>query len=138
MKELILIVEDLKNSPIKETIDSRMQEFEELGQEDSNEFFKELASCEAVITNGGYSLMSEAVSLGKPVLSIPVNKQFEQILNAVYLDKLGYGKFSKSTNREDIVEFLANLGKYRKNLKKFKRQDNSKIIKRINYILKAL
>jgi len=45
MNDLILVVEKLKNSPIKETIDSRMQEFEELGNKNSNEIFKELCFC---------------------------------------------------------------------------------------------
>jgi len=45
MKELILIVENLKNSSLKETIDNRMNEFEELGKQSSDEIFKELCFC---------------------------------------------------------------------------------------------
>lgn len=45
MKELIVIVEKHKNSPVKEIVDSRMQDFSELGEKTSNEIFKELCFC---------------------------------------------------------------------------------------------
>ncbi|MEX0920946.1 MAG: N-glycosylase/DNA lyase [Candidatus Pacearchaeota archaeon] len=45
MKEVIAIVEKHKNSPVKETIDSKMVEFEDLGKKNSNEIFKELCFC---------------------------------------------------------------------------------------------
>jgi N-glycosylase/DNA lyase len=45
MNSLILLVENLKNSPIKQTVDSRMNEFFELGKKSSNEIFKELCFC---------------------------------------------------------------------------------------------
>lgn len=44
-KELTKIIENLKKSEIKETIDKRMKEFEELGSKNSNEHFKELCFC---------------------------------------------------------------------------------------------
>ena len=40
----------------------------------------------AVITSAGFTLLGEAVYLHKPVLAIPVEGQFEQILNAHYVD----------------------------------------------------
>lgn len=45
MNSLIIIVNKHKNSPIKQVIDSRIQEFEELGSKNSNEIFKELCFC---------------------------------------------------------------------------------------------
>jgi len=42
---LIKIIENLKSSEIKQIIDSRMSEFEELGKKSSNEIFKELCFC---------------------------------------------------------------------------------------------
>src|SRR6185369_11011728 len=44
-----------------------------------SEFFKDLVSCKAVIANTGFSLVSEALHLGKPYLGVPVKHQFEQI-----------------------------------------------------------
>jgi uncharacterized protein (TIGR00661 family) len=56
-------------------------------------FFDDLANCKAVITNGGFTLIGEALHLKKPILSIPIKHHFEQIVNAIYLKRLGYGEF---------------------------------------------
>jgi N-glycosylase/DNA lyase len=45
MEELIGIIEDLKNSEIKNIVNSRMKEFEELGKKESEDIFKELCFC---------------------------------------------------------------------------------------------
>ncbi len=45
MRVLIEKIESLKNSNIKEIIDSKMREFEDLGTKDSPEIFKELCFC---------------------------------------------------------------------------------------------
>ncbi len=45
MKLLIEKINKLKDSKIKDIIDSRMHEFEELGKKSSNELFKELCFC---------------------------------------------------------------------------------------------
>ena len=57
-------------------------------------FIDDLRTARAVIAGGGYTLMSEAVYLHKPMLSLPVKGQFEQVLNALYLEKLGYGMYA--------------------------------------------
>ena len=84
-----------------------------------DEFFQDLARARAVIANGGFTLISEALYLGKPVLSVPVKKQFEQILNAIYMDRLGYGEFHEEVEMEDIERFLSRSQEYRKNIKKY-------------------
>ncbi|MFP4117820.1 MAG: MJ1255/VC2487 family glycosyltransferase [Candidatus Woesearchaeota archaeon] len=89
------------------------------------QFLKDLSTAKAVITNGGFSLMSEAVFLKKPILSNPVSGQFEQIMNATMLEREGYGAFSKRITPEAIKLFLRNLEKYRKNLAGFDHEDNS-------------
>jgi len=100
-----------------------------------NKFYEEFASCKAVITNGGFTLIGEALHFNKPILSIPVKKQFEQTLNAIYLDKLGYGEFHKDLNKQVIEKFLSNLDEYSKNLEKYKREDNSRILKKIDKLI---
>ncbi len=101
-----------------------------------DEFFQDLASSRAVITNGGFTLISEALYLQKPIFSIPVKKQFEQILNAIYLEKLGYGEFYQEPDREDIEEFLSKLGEYRQNIKNnFKHDQNQTILHDLDRII---
>lgn len=83
-------------------------------------FIKDLANCKAAITNGGFTMMSECVYMHKPTYSIPVKKQFEQICNAIYLDKLGYGEFHEEISYRGFSGFLYNIENYRKNLRKYR------------------
>lgn len=99
-------------------------------------FLRDLANSKAVIANAGFTLMTEALHLRKPYLALPVAGQFEQILNAYYLEKLGYGKHWDELNKEKIESFLFNLGLYNKNLRKYKKEDNSKIFKKIDNLIK--
>lgn len=87
-------------------------------------FFKDLAACRAVITNGGFSLTSESLVLGKPVLICPVRKQYEQIFNAVEIERLGYGRFVEVVTPENIALFLGNLSRYARALGKYRHDGN--------------
>jgi len=100
-------------------------------------FFNDLKNCKAVIMNGGFSLMTEAIYLKKPVLSEPVKGQFEQIINAIHLDRLGYGKFEETLTAEKVKRFIKDIPKYRKNLKKYKQKDNKRILKKIDSLVKS-
>ncbi|MFK7985645.1 MAG: MJ1255/VC2487 family glycosyltransferase [Sandaracinaceae bacterium] len=64
----------------------RFRPFSETG------FVTDLASSRAVIASGGFTLMGEAVYLHKPMLAIPLARQFEQVMNARYLTHLGFGQ----------------------------------------------
>lgn len=76
----------------------------------SNEgFVEDLASARGVIAGGGFSLMSEAVHLGVPMLSVPLAAQAEQALNAAYLEHEGYGHRAEVLTPDAIDAFLADL-----------------------------
>jgi uncharacterized protein (TIGR00661 family) len=84
----------------------------------SNEqFLKDLKTAQAVLINGGYTLMSEALFLGKPIFSIPIKNQFEQILNGYYLEKLGYGLYSLKLDLEKLNRFFNSLNYFKKDIK---------------------
>jgi uncharacterized protein (TIGR00661 family) len=104
-------------------------------------FFKDLARCEAIITTAGLSLISEAIYLKKPIYAMPVS-HFEQILNAQYVEKLGYGMHAKKITKQEADEFFSKLNIYRKNLAKvdnFKiNNDVSEAIRKINAKIKEL
>jgi len=102
---------------------------------DEKQFFKDLASCRAVITNGGFTLIGEALQLNKPVLSIPVRKQIEQTINAIYLQRLGYGEFHDDIDKEIVENFLKKAPVYRRRLVNYKKNDNSKILKEIDKLV---
>ncbi len=65
----------------------------------------DLASCAYVICGGGHTLISEALFLGKPVLSFPVALAFEQWLNAHGLEQMGYGL--RATPRQAGARLIA-------------------------------
>jgi uncharacterized protein (TIGR00661 family) len=98
-------------------------------------FLADLVACKAVIANSGFSLISEALHLCKPYLAIPVAHQFEQIFNAYYLDKVGYGAYWEDLDKEKIESFLFNLDVYRENLAKYPRQDNSALFTRLDDLI---
>jgi uncharacterized protein (TIGR00661 family) len=79
-------------------------------------FFEDLLRAEAVIANAGYSLVCEALYLGKPYLAVPVQNQFEQIFNAFWLDRTGYGAFWEELTREKVESFLFNIPQFREKL----------------------
>ena len=66
-------------------------------------FVDDLASARGVIAGGGFTLMGEAVFLHKPMLSVPVEGQFEQVLNGRYLQKLGYGRHAEDLDDPRVV-----------------------------------
>ena len=81
------------------------------------EFFNDLATSKAIITNGGFSLISEAIFLNKAIMSVPVKNQYEQLLNSYYLNKNNLGFFSKSINKKQFNLFLNKIEFYEKKLK---------------------
>lgn len=53
------------------------------------QFNQSLISCHGIITGGGFETPSEALYLGKKILSIPIRSHYEQECNAAALKKLG-------------------------------------------------
>lgn len=82
-------------------------------------FIKDLASAKAVITGGGFSLISEALYLKKPILSVPLRDHFEQITNGYYLRELRYGDYNIEPTPQDVEAFLAKLSVYKESLRHY-------------------
>jgi uncharacterized protein (TIGR00661 family) len=87
---------------------------------DPNGFFRDLRRCKAVIATGGHTLMGEVLSLGKPLLALYQPNQFEQALNAHYLEKMGCGLACEARGdiRPWIARFLKGLGSFEKNARR--------------------
>lgn len=95
----------------------------------------DLAHCSYVISNAGMTLLSEAVYLHKPVLALPIQSQFEQIVNGEYLEKLGYGRSIKKISADEVNEFESHLSKYIHALNSYIRTDNGKIFDTIDSLV---
>jgi uncharacterized protein (TIGR00661 family) len=98
-------------------------------------FLKDLREAKAVVANSGFSLISEALHLGKPYLAWPVRHQFEQVFNAYYVDKMGFGAYWDDLNKERVESFLFNLDSYRENLAKYHREGNSALFAKLNELV---
>ena len=94
-------------------------------------FYEDFRTAKAVITNGGFTLISEAIYLKKPIYSIPALGNFEQILNGYYVEKLSYGEYHEEMNTDSIIQFLNKLDIYQKKLNTLKKTDNSAIFEKL-------
>lgn len=98
-----------------------------------NEFYNDLASAKAVICNGGFTFISEAISLKKPIYSVPAIGNFEQTLNGFYVQKLGYGEYHEEMSPKKVEKFLKRLPKYQEKLAKVKKTNNDEIVNELIY-----
>ena len=93
------------------------------------QIFEDMRTAKAIIVNGGFTMISEAIYLKKPIYSTPAHKNFEQILNGFYVEKLGFGEYHDKLDVKKIENFLENLDKYQENLNKVEPWDNTEILK---------
>jgi uncharacterized protein (TIGR00661 family) len=98
-------------------------------------FFNDLIGAQAIVANSGFSLVTEALHLGKPYLAVPVSHQFEQIFNAYWLDKMGYGAYWEELNKERVESFLYNLPHYREKLASYPRQGNQALLQKLDALI---
>jgi len=74
-------------------------------------FLADLAGARGVIASAGFSLISECMYLKKKMLLLPLAGQYEQIINAHYVQKLGLGISSEKLDEAIIARFLDELDK---------------------------
>ena len=99
-------------------------------------FVKDLAEAKAVVSNGGLSLIGEAIYLGKPIYSVPVQHQFEQLMNARYLEELGYGLGASSIDGDLLRLFLAENAKYAARVQRHSQDGNELLFRTVDGVLR--
>jgi UDP-N-acetylglucosamine:LPS N-acetylglucosamine transferase len=80
--------------------------------------------------------VTEALHLGKPYLAVPVSHQFEQIFNAYWLEKSGYGAYWEELNEERVESFLFNLPHFRESLASYPRQGNQALLRKLDGLIR--
>jgi|SRR3989344_548986 len=100
---------------------------------DSQKFIDDLSSCSGVITNGGFTLISEAMFLGKPLFVVPIVNHFEQVLNALYVRKNKLGIYSEDFNEKKLKRFVNTSF----SLKKSKMKSNKDLFKLLDEVIKS-
>ncbi len=92
-------------------------------------FIDDLATSRAAIAGGGFTLMGEAVYLRKPMLAVPLHRQFEQVLNARYLEHEGYGMATETLDDPNVVEdFLGRVPACEEKLASYTQDGNRAIL----------
>jgi uncharacterized protein (TIGR00661 family) len=81
----------------------------EFKKSNKDSFQSDLLRCSGVITASGFSTTSEALVLGKRLWSIPIKGQFEQIDNAIKLNKLGV--YTDDLTSKNLENWLNNYTK---------------------------
>jgi uncharacterized protein (TIGR00661 family) len=100
-------------------------------------FLEDLRTARGVVTGGGFSLLSEAIYLGKPVLSVPLRGQFEQLMNARYLEREGYGLYAPASGPPSLREFVRRLPSLAARLTAYRQAGNEVALKAITSTLTA-
>jgi uncharacterized protein (TIGR00661 family) len=91
-------------------------------------FIDDLRTARAVIAGGGFSLLSEAVHLRVPVLSVPLRAQFEQEMNARWIERLGYGLRAEELTPDAVESFLRRSDDFAHALGSYEPRDNSALL----------
>jgi uncharacterized protein (TIGR00661 family) len=99
-------------------------------------FIADLASAKAVIANGGFSFISEAVYLRKPVYSFPIHKQFEQWMNAAYIQKCGYGRHFETLDADCLKAFIYDLPRFQNKLSAYNQQGNEVLFDELDHVIR--
>jgi uncharacterized protein (TIGR00661 family) len=104
-----------------------------------DEFLEDLASSRAVISTAGFTLTSEALFLGKPLLVVPNRGIFEQTLNALFLkrDGLGDAVMDRPLTTGDVAGFLEDQTRYEKKLAALATCGNAQAVAAIERVLLA-
>ncbi len=94
---------------------------------DEATFIDDIASSRAVISGGSFTVMSECVYLHKPLLSVPVQGQIEQVINGRYLEREGYGRAADHIDEPTVRAFLNALPSCEERLASYQ-QDGNRVL----------
>lgn len=100
-------------------------------------FVEDLRTAAGVLSGGSFTLMSECVHLGRPMLAVPVRKQFEQVLNARWLERLGFGMAAEEITPGVLGDFLARLPELERGLAGYRRDGNRELFDELDDVLAA-
>lgn len=100
----------------------RFRPFSEAG------FVEDLRTAAGVVASAGFTLMGEAVYLRRPMLAAPVAQQFEQILNARYLQREGYGLGVDQLDGNALGRFLEGLPDFERQLAGYTQDGNTDLL----------
>jgi uncharacterized protein (TIGR00661 family) len=121
------LIYGMRGGPDKPVVDGTL----EFRPPSTEGFVEALRTARGVVAGGGFSLMSEAVYLGKPLLAVPLRGQFEQLMNARYLERMGFGMCVPRTSKAAVAEFLERLPDFEQALGRYEQVGNGATLREI-------
>jgi uncharacterized protein (TIGR00661 family) len=121
------LVYGMRGGPAEPVVEGNL----EFRPQSSDGFVEALRTARGVVAGGGFSLLSEAVYLGKPILSVPLRGQFEQLMNARYVERLGYGVCAERVTPELMLGFVERLPEFESNLSTYEQSGNEVALRTI-------
>ncbi len=105
-----------------------------------DEFLRDLATSRGVLCTAGFTLMSECIFLGKPLMVVPNRGIFEQTLNALFLEREGLGQavLGRRLQRRDVETFLQAEETYAARLQGRRASGNLDAVRCIETVLRRL
>lgn len=98
-------------------------------------FVEDLRTARGVVSGGSFTLMSECVYLHRPMLAVPVRKQFEQVLNARWLERLGFGMAADEITDEVVARFLSRLPDLERGLAGYRQDGNRELLEKLDEVI---
>ncbi len=81
-------------------------------------FLDDLAGCAGVVASAGHGLVSECLHFEKPMMLIPIGKQYEQRLNAHHVQEIGVGITHDRLRAGHMENFVDSLDTFKEKLAK--------------------
>ena len=102
-------------------------------------FLEDLASSRAILCTAGFTLISEALYLGKPLLAVPNRGIFEQTINALFLQRedLGMSVIGRALTAADLDAFHKNMDRYAGRLQSRRDSGNKEAVSAIEAVLSS-
>jgi uncharacterized protein (TIGR00661 family) len=91
-------------------------------------FIDDLRTAAGVVASAGFTLMGEAVYLRRPMLAVPIQGQFEQVLNARYLEKMGYGLAAGEISLDRLGQFIECIPDCERQLASYSQDGNTDLL----------
>ena len=120
---------DIKGDMVEGNL--RYRPFSEAG------FIDDLRTAAGVVASAGFTLMGEAVYLRRPMLAVPIAGQFEQVLNARYLQQLGFGLAAEAITPACLGQFIEALPEFQRNLGLYRQEGNRDLLESLARTLAA-
>jgi uncharacterized protein (TIGR00661 family) len=78
-------------------------------------------------------VLSEALYLKKPIFSIPIRSQFEQVVNGKFIMQLGVGISVQKASEENLMQFLSHLRTFQEKLQVYDPGKQKEILESISH-----